>query len=326
MLPAHATAPNFLLDLASGGVAAYAFGDWSFDYQWSSACSDYRKSPCIQPFPNEISCTCKDTDATCGVSSCTADVPSTYGGTTHGGGSWTRSGSTISIANVTSFDYCVQANMMQINWGGAVYTMKQVQAGGVPTPCSSRSAADCTASADCHPLCSGGTDCATAASEAQCTNRQGCTWDTSQCAGTAATTCDLQDYGIVPGCNVLTTAAKCVGSAAPCAGKAEAACGKTPGCNWGEGCVGGALTCGDAFDCTGCNAAPGCACNQDGTCLGTSSFDCTIFDHLETCQAWGKDLELCSWANATCNGKPTQCSDLALFDCPNTPGCQIQGN
>ena len=323
MLPGKVPTPDFLLDLADGGNAAFAFGAWSFDYQWSSRCSDPNVSRCIQPFASGGPvCTCSDNG--CGTSDCTVNIPSSFAGTIGGGGSWTRSGSTITITNVIGFDYCVQGETMQITWGGAVFTMKRVQAGGTPMPCASRSAATCALSGNCHPLCAGGTQCSDAPSESQCTNRQGCTWDTNQCAGTAATQCELADYGVTPGCKLLSSSARCVGSATPCAAKTQSACGNTPGCSWAAGCVGGALECADAFDCTGCNAAAGCSCNQDGSCLGSASFDCTMFDHLESCQAWGRDLELCHWAQKTCNGTPTQCSELSLFDCVGTAGCEIQ--
>ncbi len=324
MLPAQVAAPNFLLYLASGGVASFAFGNWSFEYQWPSKCSNGNTSDCIWPLSGDPSCTCHDNG--CGVSSCTVQIGSTWGGTTHGGATWTRAGSTIAIQNVTTFEYCVEGDTMRITWGHALFTMKHVQAGGVPTPCTARSPDTCTAGLGCHPTCSGGANCSDAQSEDQCTNRQGCVWDPTHCAGTTAAGCELQDYGVVPGCEILSTDSKCVGTAGSCAAKTHLDCGRTPGCTWGPGCVGGALTCGDAFDCTGCNAAPGCACNQDGSCLGSSSFDCTMFDHVETCQAWGSNLDLCNWAQQTCNGKPTQCSELSLFDCANTAGCQIQGS
>ncbi len=134
----------------------------------------------------------------------------------------------------------------------------------------------------------------------------------------------MVDYGVVPGCKILDTSTQCVGTAEPCFGKEQDACGTVPGCSWGEACIGGALECSDAFDCGSCNAVPGCACNTDGSCQGTASFDCTVNQDEQRCIAWGRNQDMCSWYHETCHGNPTPCSDLAPTACAKTTGCELQ--
>ncbi len=330
VLPSKADTPTFLLDLESGGVASFALGAWSFDYEWDSGCNDAVCSSSDAPRTGDCVC---GPDNGCGVSSCTLHTT----GNAYDRGSWTRSGSSITLRGTGSgfvdnkLDYCVQGDTMQITWGSALITLKRVQVGGVPAACAERGAKDCTLgngvlSVGCHAACVGGDACTDAQSETQCTNRQGCSWDTTQCAGNADSSCSIEDYGVVPGCEVLSTSAQCVGTPEPCFGTGDdqKSCEATPGCQYGEACIGGTLKCSDAFDCGSCNGIPGCTCNQDGSCEGSASFDCTANDGQSHCISWGKNLDLCSWSYETCHGTPTACSDLPIADCTATAGCQLQ--
>jgi hypothetical protein len=87
--------------------------------------------------------------------------------------------------------------------------LKRAQLVGKPNGCFARSLETCEQPNRpldaCHKgACIGDLSCSGAEKEADCTNRKGCSWDTTKCDGTAATTCAIEDYGFLPGCEVMT--------------------------------------------------------------------------------------------------------------------------
>jgi hypothetical protein len=113
---------------------------------------------------------------------------------------WSRSGAKLNIGG-TDFDYCVKGSTMLIRdpYVGLL-TMKQFIGEGAPTACDTRTATRCAGSGCYLGACEGAGNCAPANSETDCGTRQGCSWNKDRCAGTASGTCQLQDYGVVPGC------------------------------------------------------------------------------------------------------------------------------
>ena len=84
---------------------------------------------------------------------------------------------------------------------GIQYVMQRVYPIGTPSACGERTVATCETGIGCHVgVCSGTSGCDAASSESSCTNRTGCTWNASDCGGSAASECNFEDYGTVPGC------------------------------------------------------------------------------------------------------------------------------
>jgi hypothetical protein len=242
---------------------------------------------------------------------------------------WMRSGNTLILSSVgpqgvvEKYVYCIQNDTMTLfTPSGFKAVMTRVQGFGTPAPCEARDAAHCAVGhGGCQTgACVGdGGKCADATTEGDCTNRQGCSWDPSECAGTPASTCSLADYDVVPGCRFLSSAATCAGTPKPCADNTtSAACTAAPGCRWQAGCVGGPVDC-SKYDhaCTYCGETAGCSCDSLGLCRGSATcemqdvFGCRLYDN-------------CQLIPFLCQGTPTSCDQFPVASCTGVDGCHVQ--
>lgn len=157
---------------------------------------------------------------------------------------------TLSVGAVElSFDYCVLGDTLTLkptDGSDVVFELKNGYAHGTPTACSLRDVDECASTGCRVGVCSGaGGTCGEGVDETSCTNRAGCAWDPTRCAG-SITPCALEHYGTTPGCE-FTPSAVCGGAPTPCNTKGNiGACDATPGCYWGAS--------------VGCNGTPG-ACS-----------------------------------------------------------------
>lgn len=123
-----------------------------------------------------------------------------------GGVSWERTDTTLTLdaGSPVEFEYCVEGSTLSLKMVGfpaVIYELQPLELVGTPAPCAEREPGKC-AGAGCRiGLCVGGASCAASVAEASCTNVQGCTWDADACSGTAAATCNVEDYGHVTGCD-----------------------------------------------------------------------------------------------------------------------------
>jgi hypothetical protein len=242
--------------------------------------------------------------------------------------SWTSTGGTLSIptsnsvidgtqTTLSSYSYCVDGDTLHLatTWGIEI-DLKRVQLAGSPMPCQGRTANNCTSGGGCHTgECQGGPACSDAATEATCTNRMGCNWNASACAGTEPAACRLADYGTVPGCDLLAPTASCAGTPKACEGLSAADCGSTKGCTGQPGCVGSSIDC-HQYDgsCDQCNSIVGCLCGNGpcsgvATCAGQSQYSC-------------ESVTGCTWSPFVCAGTPTPCESLGTNGC-TSPGCSV---
>lgn len=239
-------------------------------------------------------------------------------------GSWISSGSTLTLSSnyaPVTLPYCVQEGSMTILLpSNEVVTLRLSARVGAPTPCEQRSESECLASWDCHPgRCVGSSGCAIAATESDCTNRVGCSWDASQCGGTAPEHCSLGDYDIVPGCAFVDGKWGCAGTPPVCADLDVATCKTEWGCKAGPRCAGGALPCANfgCSSCPNCATIPGCThTNTAPFCAGTTS--CEAFDSQWECE-WSS---ACSWI--LCEGTANSCEQYDAATCATVPGCSMQ--
>jgi hypothetical protein len=240
-------------------------------------------------------------------------------------GTWSRTATELSVSLLSgetgSFEYCVQGDIMELHEpSGVAFQLERLQAHGTPTPCASRSSDTCTLGTGCVAgACTGGETCTTATSEANCTNRMGCSWDPSGCSGQAPGYCELAEYDVVPGCEFVGPSARCSGTPEPCDGKVELDCATTDGCTAGPGCVGsGTISCQRLNGaCAQCELITGCSCGSGAICDGSprceDQVDGTGCDYAEVCE----------WVDYVCRGTPTACEELSVADCAGVAGCSV---
>ena len=204
-------APNGArLVLEDGGTARFWFPLVSIERRIDpTAGCVFTGLTCPEVYASSNASRCVNVD--CGQCTCT----STSGIGQFEAGFWSRTGSTLAVGATSTamnirVDYCVTGDRLVLHAISAHYVLKRAEFSGVPDACAARSATNCTSSAACRlGECVGAGDCTGATAEANCTNRQGCNWDTSRCAGTAPARCALPDYGVVPGCAVSDPVAPC---------------------------------------------------------------------------------------------------------------------
>jgi hypothetical protein len=305
---------GFRFEIHDGGKAIYSqrFGPMSFDVL--NSCVLEKVSQSCERLQLTGSCS----PGVCGICSCTASNAVELEGT------WTRSPTTLTFSTPgftsVSLDYCVQGNEMTVrDSSGVLVTLARTAVSGAPTPCAQRTS-DCTVGGGCRlGACIGGTTCATAATEAVCTTRQGCSWAPDQCGGTAPTACKLADYGIVPGCVLLPGTPECTGTYDPCEKLGVVDCSSTAGCQWMSTCVGGQADCEQSINgcSSSCDLIQGCRC--DGAtlkCVGTANC-AQQTDDLRCRLARG-----CRWVD--CHGPMISCSRLNELNCETSLGCRLQ--
>ena len=124
---------------------------------------------------------------------------------------WSREATVLSIGRDVRFNYCVENNSMWVGRGttGVAYKLKRVNCTGTPLPCSSRTAAECSASGfcrlgACEPVgATAATKCTAATSSSACGVLAGCSWNAAVCVGTAPSTCDVGNCRLDPGCSTV---------------------------------------------------------------------------------------------------------------------------
>ncbi|HVJ19540.1 MAG TPA: hypothetical protein VM686_29170 [Polyangiaceae bacterium] len=247
----------FMLRLDDGGAGAIYFSGISGTGSILESCVESFASDC--------------TDVGCARGACgTCECDSTPAVISSDAIAWVRTDSTLTLTigvEELTFEYCVQGDTLTLlatDGSDLVFTLKNGYPHGTPVACTLREVDEC-ASTGCHVgVCSGaGGTCAEGTDETSCTNRSGCTWDPTQCAGTIVA-CELGNYGTAPGCE-FTESAVCSGTPSPCDTKGDInACDDTPGCYWGAevGCNGTAGECAEVpldtcKSVVGCDITPG---------------------------------------------------------------------
>lgn len=313
---AQAPALELLLELSDGGVARAVAAGGNVEYRTPESClMGGLQETCEQNGCEQGACG----QCFCLGGTLNLNVPS---------GSWTRNNAKLSVGSSdqqTAFDYCVQDDRMTLRLEGQqiVLELERVSLLGAPRTCGERSPEECAPAGvlrtDCHiGSCTGGEECPFAMAESDCTNRQGCTWDTSICSGTAAPTCAISDYDVLPGCQVTTQKPSCTGTSTACAEYTAATCPVAEGCKIADICTGESGACSGFWDaCT-----PGCTCMAvpDGDyceCVGTS--DCSQATTQAGCEA---DTLECHWGPG-CSGSLPDCSQVSVETCEAVPGCVL---
>jgi hypothetical protein len=308
------TPVDLRLELENGGGAVLSVTGGKGSFRVAADCA--HATGCAS-----LGCTAEVCGATC---ACDASVIATNAIS----GTWTRSMTALGITSadgksVYAFDYCVDGSMMTLRDSfGNFITLEPAYVAGTPAACEGRSADQCALSTGCElGACVGTADCQSAASEGDCTNRQGCTWSPQTCTGMAPATCSLGDYDLVPGCNFVNGTAQCVGTPAPCAGRGN--CGTAPGCG-AAACLGG------TFDCSEIGILePPIGYSPDTLCAGAAG--CTSYG-LDRCGGTGScatisPLNCAGYVNQACSlgcaGTPTPCEQLDELSCETDPGCQV---
>jgi hypothetical protein len=210
---------------------------------------------------------------------------------------------------------------MTLERPGLRFRLRKADFAGAPVACTARGLADCPKGTGCRVgECVGTSVCATSVTEATCTNRQGCSWDTSRCAGTAPQLCTLAEYRAVPGCGIYQPGATCAGTPRSCLEIPAAQCTGVPGCQVRDVCQGPALDCRQIADLLGvCDIDIGCTQNTGGGCVGASSCG------AQPTQLRCKSRYDCVWAVGLCDGTAPACASSSLVACTRNPGCAIQG-
>jgi hypothetical protein len=199
---------------------------------------------------------------------CTCDA--TLAALPEDGFGWSFSGTTLSLIsgdNSASYEVCVEGDGMKL-WekDRPLLTLERVTRAPGSVPCQSRSAARCEAGDGagdgCHlGACIGDFECPAATTEAECIALDAnCGWHPEICGGEAALACNLGDYGKVPGCDLLRTTGRCLGTRMPCSAFEPDVCEAYPGCMDDDdlGCVGEAGTC-EELTAEVCESAFGCS-------------------------------------------------------------------
>ncbi len=147
----------------------------------------------------------------CQASGCgRCDCAGKFDGTVYYTEGWTQKGTDLYFGS-RRIPYCVQGDELwlggETNDGApkVAYKFKRQSCGPTPTPCSERTAEECSRHGDCVvgaciPKSGSVPGCADMLSEVECSTLQGCTWDPEGCSGTAFRTCDLSICGELPGC------------------------------------------------------------------------------------------------------------------------------
>jgi hypothetical protein len=319
--------PDFRLELSDGGKAEVFRVSFGVDRTFLRSCA----ASVLKQEVAYITCDfLRATDLGCGFCRKRDTEPAL-----NGVGTWTRSNTELTLqvgGHTDSYLYCVDGDTMTL-WSrlGFRIVMERVQKSGVPLACEDRDKKQCTTGNGCHlGMCFGGdagapdasSGCSSAQLETACTNRVGCSWDPTPCAGSPPRTCNLSDYDVVAGCQFFSPAAKCVGSPAPCVNKTETACKHTGGCTAQPGCSGGSVSCENFGSCGyPCTRVAGCTCNQGsnpGSCSGSATCEMQDYgaciSHLFT---------NCQWVDYICTGTPTPCEKLQLPVCETTEGCRL---
>jgi hypothetical protein len=183
------------LDLKDGGDGAMYSGGGVYEMSLPSRCL---KEGYCESYGYK-------SDSQCGRCTYTTDIASGASNELH----WTRTSTQLTLDHV--YDYCVNGDGLSLHapQSTAVVVLKRAQLVGQPHGCFARPLEACVQPGDrldaCHTgACIGDLSCSGAAKQADCTNRKGCSWDLTKCDGTAATSCAIQDYGVIPGCDVMT--------------------------------------------------------------------------------------------------------------------------
>ena len=284
---------NLLLDLASGGKAAFLLIPPEIDFAVQKRCEGldplYGDCTSIQATNGTGVASCSE--GTCGECQCTSVANGAGTGTPLDlSGSWTRSGMQLMVSDGTSTysaSYCVEDTTMTLkDLSGVVLHMKQAYVGGTATDCLSRTAATCVEGCSLGQ-CQGDTACIAPTSSSSCLTIQGCSWSDTTCVGTPWP-CDWTSTA--PGCVVATYGTACAGTPSDCSTLSSTACASAPGC-------------------TAMNA-----------CSGSPA--CTGFVIQAACEGAGLG---CTWSE--CTGTAAEpCEVLSAADCASRPGCYPTGN
>lgn len=251
------------IDILDGGDARFALTGLRLRFKALSSCLG--NCTRVSASVGELDCV----DDGCGVCSCEMSH-----GAIDYNGSWTRDDTTLSFyfeGFSSTYDvlYCVENGGLRYeDPDGRLITLEPAEFVGEPLGCDDRGEQDCELGGGCRlGDCLGTGDCTAANSETACLTRQNCEWDPSDCAGVAASTCELSDYGNTPGCESVTEDTRCVGTAIACGDLPDGECDTNPTCFEDPDCLGEATPCWAlAFDL--CNSVPGCSITHDADPAG----------------------------------------------------------
>ncbi len=314
--------PNVLLKLDDGGSGAGTITGFGVSVLVMSECAAQVGQACGE-FKG-----CEE-DSACGTCHCSMSAvnespPDSL--------SWSRTGAQLSLMLGTTpanYEYCVDGDTLSLYVPETelVLRLQRTYAFGEPLPCAERAVDKCSGASaiaqdNCHVgICTGApAGCANASDEAGCTNQQGCSWDTSQCSGNSAQYCGLDDYGVIPGCELSDQPPVCSGTPSACADYDTDTCPLEQGCTLGHSCQGPSKTCNSLYvndyDC-----ASGCSCSDEqGYCRCTGTSDCTKALSESLCESSGNYG--CVWTEA-CAGALPDCASLTADTCYDIPGCGL---
>ena len=175
--------------------------------------------------------------------------------------------------------------------------------------------------------CSGSPNtCTTFVDQAACQGQTGCSWDLSDCSGTA-NTCSPYDQSTCNLCGCTYDAAgPCAGTCTTCdAIGDEPSCGNQTGCSWtpsGGACADTVEYCSGITSPSACNGCDICRW-QGGNCIYNTSQSLTCTDLNQTeCTTCNSACDYTAGGSGACSGTCTTC-DILVDDtsCGNQDGC-----
>jgi hypothetical protein len=189
--------PRMLLTLLDGGDGEI--------FQQQIAVAGWVPESCVTQMYANASCEDLQDCESAGCGTCRCFNPLSFDNVVD----WQTMGNQLHLTSggsTVSFDYCVEAEstltMKRTTGVGVIYRLESVTLSGTPAPCSERPADACLGGGCTLGACLGPSEaCASANSEGDCTNNQGCTWDPGVCGGQTLDYCELGYYGVVPGCS-----------------------------------------------------------------------------------------------------------------------------
>jgi hypothetical protein len=315
------TVPRVLMDLMAGGTARYFSESSPLSVAWTDSCvrSKVPALGCDQPVSRDNLFGC--------VLDCNVCTCSSYFAThTEERGTWQRTDAKLTVGlwgTDTNYDYCLKADVLSLSTEGVSLTFKRVYPFSKPAPCAQRTADQCLPDSGCwRGACVGGARCGNESSEGTCLTVPGCSWNPNLCTGSGHFECRIQDYGVVPGCDLLDQPRSCVGTPMPCSERDEVTCTQDKQCTLSseDKCVGGPLSC-RLF-----TACPDGYCTLvNYQCAGTTS--CEAHRSSTECGYVAKfyPSSPCVWKTVyTCSGSVKPCSGYAAEACESVAGCHLQ--
>jgi hypothetical protein len=321
LTPKTTTTPRVLMDLMAGGTARYFSESIPLSVAWTDSCVRDKVPAlgCDQPADRNNLFGCS---LSCNICTCSSNLE-TYA---QERGTWQRTDAKLTVGlwgTDTPYAYCLKDDVLSLSTDGRFLTFKHVYPFSKPTGCAQRNAAQCLTGSGCRRgACVGGAQCDNQSSEGTCLTVPGCSWNSNLCTGSGQVGCRIQDYGVVPGCDLLDKPLGCMGTPMPCSERNEVTCTQDKQCTLSSAdtCVGGPLSC-SLF-----TACPDGYCTLiNRQCVGTTS-----------CEARRSSAECgyvarfypnspCVWKTVyTCSGAVKPCSEYAPELCESVAGCHLQ--